>query len=212
MIEHGEEDAVHRGSIREDAHWAGAASDFAEASFNGVGRADGPARGEGFVSPASQQFIEIVTQAGDRARIIGRPAVREAARGGTRPRHGGGRHDGVQIGLDGGLVTNPDLGQDITDLVRPAALHRNGRIGGRQRGEQPGGAIEADHLEPVAGQPAADQVTQETLPFGGALALSQAEVDDLLLAVMPQSEGDQDGLPAPVRRASTTPSSISTRY
>jgi hypothetical protein len=69
-----------------------------------------------------RRLIEIVTQAGDCPGIIGRPAVGEAARGGTSPRQGSGIHDGVQVGPDGWLVGIPDLGEDIADLVRPAAL------------------------------------------------------------------------------------------
>ena len=117
VIEDGEGNAIHRGSIREDAHWPGAASDFAEASFNGVGRADGFALGQGFVAPAGQQLVEIVAQTGDGPGIIGRPAVGETARRRTRPRQGGRIHDGVQTDLYRWPVTNSHLAQDIADLV-----------------------------------------------------------------------------------------------
>jgi hypothetical protein len=73
----------------------------------------------------------------------------------------------------------------------------------------------ADHLGDVADRAAADETTEKTLLFGGALTLRQAEVDDLLLAIMPQPKATNTGrriTPAPVSRASTTPSSISTRY
>ncbi len=77
--------------------------------------------------------------------------------------------------------------------MRPAALHGDRGKGGRQCCQQPAAAIDADHLESLAGQPAADQVTEEVLPFGGALAPRQAEIDDLLLAVPTQAKSDQDG-------------------
>jgi hypothetical protein len=43
VIEDGEEDAIHRGSVGEDAHWPGASSDFGETALDGVGGADGVA-------------------------------------------------------------------------------------------------------------------------------------------------------------------------
>ncbi len=45
VVGDGEEDAIHRGSIQENGHWSGAASDFAKALFNGIGGADGFALG-----------------------------------------------------------------------------------------------------------------------------------------------------------------------
>jgi hypothetical protein len=47
VIEDGEEDAIHRGSVGEDAHWSGAPSDFAEASLDGIGGANGFALAKG---------------------------------------------------------------------------------------------------------------------------------------------------------------------
>ena len=120
----------------------------------------------------------------------------------------------MEIGLDGGLIGHSHLVEDVSDLVRPAALDGDAGKGGRQGGQQARAAIDADHLEPVAGEAAADEIGEEALPFGGALALRQAEVDDLLLAVGPQPQRHQHRpaeAPAPVLRASTTPSSISTR-
>jgi hypothetical protein len=57
VIEDGKEDAVHRGSIRKDAHWPGAASDFAKASFNGVGRADGFALSQGSIDRTDKDML-----------------------------------------------------------------------------------------------------------------------------------------------------------
>ena len=67
--------------------------------------------------------------------------------------------------------------------------------GGRQRRQKAAAAIDADHLEAVAGEAAADQIAEKALPFGGALACRQAEIDHLLLAVGAQPESDQDRPP-----------------
>jgi hypothetical protein len=99
---------------------------------------------------------------------------------------------------------------DVADLVSPAALHRHARIDDGERRQQPGTAIDADHLEGGADQAAAEQIGEKAFPFGGAFTGRQAKIDDLLLAVGPQTKGDQNR-PPPVRLASTTPSSISTR-
>lgn len=65
-------------------------------------------------------------------------------------------------------------------------------MGDRGEGrQQAGAAIDADHVEPLAGEPAAVEVGEERLPFGGAFARRQAEVDDLLLAVGAQPQGHQ---------------------
>jgi len=50
--EDGEEDAVHRGSVLEDAHGAGSAADLAEAAFVSVGGSHRFAFGEGLVAKA----------------------------------------------------------------------------------------------------------------------------------------------------------------
>jgi hypothetical protein len=52
-------------------------------------------------------------------------------------------------------------------------------------------AIDADHVEALAGQPAAVEVGEEAFPRGAAFAVGQTEVDDLLLAVRPQPQGDR---------------------
>jgi hypothetical protein len=149
-----------------------------------------------------RRLIEIVTQAGDCPGIIGRPAVGEAARGGTSPRQGSGIHDGVQVGPDGWLVGIPDLGEDIADLVRPAALYRHAGVGGRHGGEQARTAIDADHLELICDRAAADEVAEEAFPLGRALARDQAEVDDLLPIIGTQAESNQH---RPAARAVGTP-------
>ena len=41
VVKYGKEDAIHQRSVGEDAHWTGAASDFAKASLDGVGSAHG---------------------------------------------------------------------------------------------------------------------------------------------------------------------------
>ena len=89
----------------------------------------------------------------------------------------------MQVGLERRLVGAADLVQHVADLVRPTAL--DGDVGERrgQGGEQARAAIDAEHLETLAGQPAAHQIAQELLPLGGALGAGQAEVDDLLLAI-----------------------------
>ena len=62
-----------------------------------------------------------------------------------------------------------DLVQDVADLVRPAALHRHLGKGRGQGGEQARAAVDAQHLQALAGQAAAHQVAEEVLPLGGAL-------------------------------------------
>ena len=57
--EDGEEDAVHGGSILEDAHGASSAADLAEAAFDGVGGSHRLAVGEGLVAKAGQKLVEI---------------------------------------------------------------------------------------------------------------------------------------------------------
>ena len=54
--EEGEEDAIHGGSVLEDAHGSGSSSDFAEASLDGVGGAHGLSLLEGFVAEAGEQY------------------------------------------------------------------------------------------------------------------------------------------------------------
>ena len=68
---------------------------------------------------------------------------------------------------------------------------RNPWIGGWQGGEQAGAAIDADHLELVSDQTAADQVAKKALPFGSTFADCQTKIDDLLLTVGAQAKDDQ---------------------
>ena len=74
-----------------------------------------------------------------------------------------------QVGLDRRLVGLADLVQHVADLVRPAALDGDVGKGRGQGGEQARAAVDAQHLQALAGQPAAHQVAQELLPLGGAL-------------------------------------------
>src|SRR6202161_3743137 len=83
--EDSEEDAVHGGSVLEDAHGAGSAAALAEAAFDGVG---GPHRlsfGEGLVAEAGEKLVEIVAQAGDRGGIGLPPALGATAGGPPGP-------------------------------------------------------------------------------------------------------------------------------
>ena len=100
---HGEQDAVHRSSIGEDPHGPGAASDFAEAAFNGIGRTHAPALSQGGIAPAGQQLIEIVAQTGDGFGINALPAIGEAASGGASAPQVGRVHEAMQVALDGGF-------------------------------------------------------------------------------------------------------------
>ena len=86
MGEDGEEDAVHGGSILEDAHGPGPSPHFSESPFDGVGGAHPFAFVEGRIAPAGEQFIEVVPQAIDGFGVGVEPAVREAAGGGPVPR------------------------------------------------------------------------------------------------------------------------------
>jgi hypothetical protein len=71
VVKDGKKNAVHRSSVREDAHRSGASPDFAKATLDGVGGADGFALGQGFVAPAGEELVEIIAQASHGARIIG---------------------------------------------------------------------------------------------------------------------------------------------
>jgi hypothetical protein len=175
VVEYCEEDAVHRRAVGKDAHWSGSPSDFANAPFDGVGGPDLFALSEGFLAPASQQIIEVVTQGSERFWIILLPAGSEALGGRTGLRHGLGVHDGLKIGFDRGLVSDAHLGQEVADLMRPAALQQYAGISGQQPCQQTRAVIDTDDLEILAVEAAADQVAENALPFGGTFALRQAE-------------------------------------
>ena len=57
---------------------------------------------------------------------------------------------------------------------------------------RPAPSVDADHVEAFSGEPAAEEVSEEAFPFGGALAAGPAKVDDLLLAVWPDAERHQN--------------------
>ena len=110
----------------------------------------------------------------------------------------GGIHDLVECALDVGLVGLADLVEDVPDLVRPAALHGDAGQDDRQGSQQAAATIDADHVEPLAGEAAAVKIGEELLPFGGAFAPRQAEVDDLLLAIRAQPQSNEN---RPTQRA-----------
>src|SRR5712692_2680131 len=84
VMEDGKQDAIHRGSVGEDAHRAGSPSDFSKASLDGVCGPDFLALDQGFVLPAGQELVEIVAQAGDGLGVVVLPTVGEAACRGAR--------------------------------------------------------------------------------------------------------------------------------
>ncbi len=210
VCEDGEEDAFHGGSVGEDAHGSGPAPDFAEAAFDGICRSGPFAPGGILVSEAGQQFVEIVSQAIDGVLVRLGPASGEGAGGLAGGKLGVGIDDLVQAALDGVVVGGLDLVQEVADLVRPAALHRDLRVDQGERGEQalaaaclreaeapafakPASAgegrslrrrqVDGDQLEAVSGEPAAVEVVEEGFPGRRALGPGQAKVDDLLAAV-----------------------------
>ena len=193
MGEDGEEDAVHGGSILEDAHGPGPSPHFSESPFDGVGGAHPLAFVEGRIAPAGEQFVEVVPQAIDGFGVGVVPTVREAAGGGPCLGDGLGVHDGVQTGFGGLAVSLFDLAEDVSDLVRPAALNGDAGIDHRQGGQEARAAVDADHLEPRAFETAAEEIGQEQLPLSRALGHRQAVIDDLLFAIGPQAQGHQDG-------------------
>ena len=78
-------------------------------------------------------------------------------------------------------------------LCAQQPLQRDARIDGRQGSNEAPATVGTDHLQAVAGELAAVEVGKEALPRGGALAGREVEVDDLLLAVRPDTQRHQDG-------------------
>lgn len=68
-----------------------------------------------------------------------------------------------------------------------------------QRRQQAGAAVDADHVEPLAGEAAAIKIVKKQPPFGGALRLGEPKVD-LLLAAVRQKAGRHQKPGASVRR------------
>src|SRR5262249_5935489 len=89
--------------------------------------------------------------------------ARRTRRVGAGGRGVGGIHDLVQSALDGRLIGFSDLVEYVADLVRPAALHRDAVKDTWQDSEQAGAAIDADHVEPFAGAPAAAEIGEESI-------------------------------------------------
>jgi len=179
------------------------------ATIRAAGRWEHDALVAGRVATAGEEIVEGGAQTGHRLGRDALPAPGGAARGGPGGRQDRGVHDPMQAGLDGGLVGLADRVEHVADLVRPTALRREvgeglwakpraGRLPRRvgERGPNPaptGQAVDAEHLETLAGQPAADQVADELLPLRRALGGRQTQVDALLLAVRAQAERDQHG-------------------
>lgn len=80
----------------EDAHGSGAASNFAETAFDGIGGAHPFALIEGRIAPAGEQFVEIAAQASDGLGIGFLLAVGETAGGGAGFGQCRGVHDAVE--------------------------------------------------------------------------------------------------------------------
>ena len=59
MCEDGEQDAIHGGTILEDAHGPGASSYFSEPAFDGIGGAHSLSFFVGTVAQAGEQIVEI---------------------------------------------------------------------------------------------------------------------------------------------------------
>ena len=199
MGEDGVENSIHGSDVLKGAHRAGASSDFAESAFDSVGGSHRLALIAAFVAETGEKLVEIVAQTDDGGRILALETAGELSRRSTRSRQIGRVHDLVESALDPRLIGPSDLIEDIADLVRPAALNGNIRKGGGESGDETTAAIDADHLDAFTGQAAAIKVGEEAFPFGGAFALGQAEVDDLLLAVGPQAERHQHRPPEGAR-------------
>ncbi len=95
MCEDGEEDAIHGGSVLENAHGSGPSPDFSETPFDGVGGSHGLSLLKGLVAKAGEQLAEVGPEAIDGFGIDLLPAVGEAASGRVRLGEGFGVHDGV---------------------------------------------------------------------------------------------------------------------
>ena len=79
MCEDGEEDAVHGGSVLENAHGSGPSPDFSETPFDGVGGSHGLSLLKGLVAKAGEQLAEVGPEAIDGLGVGLLPAVGEAA-------------------------------------------------------------------------------------------------------------------------------------
>src|SRR5271166_1984655 len=95
--------------------------------------------------------------------------------------------------------------------VGSAALDGDFVVDHGESGEQTRASVDADHVAALACEAAFVEVVEKALPLGGAFAARQAKVDRLLLPVLPPkaTRTGRRSAPAPVLRASTTPSSIS---
>ena len=121
MSEDGEEDAVHGCPVLEYAHRPGPPADLAEAALDGICGSELLAFFHSPIAPAGKQLVEVVAQAFDGFGVIGLPSVGEAPGGGPGLAHGPGVQDGMQAGLDCGLVGATDL----VDAPNRANLNRS---------------------------------------------------------------------------------------
>ena len=175
MGEDSEQDAVHGCFVLESAHWPGASSEFAESALDSIGGSHRLALIGGFVAEASEEFIEVVAQAGDSSRVFVFEAVSEATGGGAGGRSIGGIHDVVDGALYRWLIDLFDLVEDVADLVRPAALDRDGGEHRRQGGEQARAAVHTDHVEVLAGEEPRQQWTLRPLPSAQTIGVVLSE-------------------------------------
>src|SRR5712692_2770297 len=187
MGEDGEQDAIHAGFVLEGAHGPGPSPNFTEASFDGVGRSYPPALVLGFVAETGEQLIEVVAQAGDGRRVTFLEAIGEAT--GCGPRRGlvAGIHDGVEASFDRGLV-----------------------------------GLAASRPEPPSTQimsspsPVSPRWWRSVRKRSHSAALSLPARRKSMISFLPSGRSPsatrtgRRNAPAPVLRASTTPSSIST--
>jgi hypothetical protein len=81
---------------------------------------------------------------------------RPAERAASRCRVGG--HDGVEACLDGALVGHSHL---VEDVVGPTALRRHVGIDRRQGGDEALAAVDADHVEALAGEASTIEIGEE---------------------------------------------------
>src|SRR5580704_19689278 len=165
MGKDGEQDAIHAGSVLEGAHRSCSSPDFSEASLDGIGGTHAAAVSFGFIAEAGEQLVEVVAQTGDSGRIWVLKALCKATCSRASCRGVGGIHDLVQGPFDLRLIGFANLVENVSDLVGPAALHRDAVKDAWQGREQAGAAIDADHVEPLAGEPAAVELAEEFLPF-----------------------------------------------
>ena len=131
----------------------------------------------------------VVAQGFDGLRMGFPPAVGEAACGGARDGDVRGVHDVVEAAFRVLLVGPAEFVEDVPDLVGPAAPDGDVGMDQGQCGEEAVAAVDADHFGTLAGEAAPMEGGEQALPFGGALAPGEPEVDDLPAPVGEDAEG-----------------------